>query len=232
MGQVVGSALVALGISVTLVTDIGAGALDVLNLGLADTLGIPLSFAVWIVAGTMIAVAAVLGGRPRLGTFVTPLVVGAALQPLVDLHRRVLPDLSLATAIPVHLVGIVLIGLGAGAIVVAGFGAGTGELLTDAVATRLRRSPPLMRVSIEVSWACAGLALGGPAGVGTVLAASSIGSAVELGIRVARPLMTAPPAPGSPPPDPPTLSGRRPGSLSRFHRRRGAHEEVRVLVRR
>ncbi len=224
--------LVALGVSVTLVTDIGVGALDVLNLGLADTFGIPLSLAVWIVAGTMIGVATVLGGRPRLGTFVTPLVVGAALQPLVDLHRRVLPDLSPATAIPVHLVGIVLIGLGAGAIVVAGFGAGTGELLTDAVAIRLRRPSPLMRVSIEVSWAGAGLALGGPAGVGTVLAAAFIGLAVELGIRVARPLMTAPPSPASPPTDRPSVSDRRPGSLSRFHRRHEAREEDRVLVRR
>jgi uncharacterized membrane protein YczE len=227
LAQISGSVLVALGVSITLSTGIGAGSLDVLNVGLADRTGLPLGVAVWIVAGALIATAALLGGRPRAGTYISPFVIGAVLQPLVAFWHRFLVEPPLVVAVPVHLAGIVMIGFGAGAVVVAGFGSGTAELLTDAVVSRIGNSPVLIRLGFEVTWLTAGVLLGGPAGLGTVLMATLIGPAVSRGVQVVEPLVAGPT-----PARLPAVSDRPPGSPSRTHRRPGAPEEVRALAHR
>ncbi len=191
VGQIVGSGLVALGVGVTLATDIGVGPLDVFNIGLAERLDVPMAIAVWLVAAVMMVLAAVLGNPPRLGTLVTPFVLGAVLEPIADAFAG-LASLPFIAAMGVQVVGVTVIGIGAGAIVVAGFGAGLGELISEASSWRFGRSMSTMRLCLEVTLLGVGVALGGPFGPGTVLVAILIGPAVTRGVRWSEPLVNGP----------------------------------------
>ena len=64
----------------TLWTQLGPGPLDVFIGAVRVHTGLPLSIAVWLVVGMLIAVAWALGRRPGVGTIVGPLVVGVVMQ--------------------------------------------------------------------------------------------------------------------------------------------------------
>ena len=76
-----------------------------------------------------------------------------------------------------------VVGLGAGALIVSGLGAGSGELLASAASDRTGRPEPRLRMAFELTWLVVGVLLGGPIGVGTVLVALTIGPAVMVGYR-------------------------------------------------
>ncbi len=213
--QGIGSVLVSIGVAMTLATNIGVGPLDVFNIGLAEQFGWPLSIAMWSVAAAMMLLATVLGNPPRPGTLVTPFVIGAVLEPLSSLMSG-LGSLHFAAAMIVQAVAVVTIGVGAGAIVVSGFGAGLGELISEATSWRFGRSMSITRLGLEASFFAIGTAIGGPVGPGTLLIAVLIGPAVSRGVRLTQPL----------------VSGRRPGSLSTCRHRLEVREEDRALVRR
>ena len=227
-GQIVGSALVALGVGVTIATDIGVGPLDLFNIGLADVVDVPLAIAVWSVAAAMMVLATLLGNPPRLGTLITPFVIGAVLQPVSDALGW-LSAAPFALAMVAQVFGVTTIGVGAGAIVVSGFGAGLGELISEATSWRFGRSMSTMRLCLEGSLLVLGILLGGPFGPGTVLVAVLIGPSVARGVRWSEPLINGslrtPDRSAEP-------SGTPLGSPSRFLRRHGALEAVRALARR
>ena len=83
---VVGATLIATGAAVTLWTGLGAGPMDVLISAINTRTGLAVPFVVWIVAGTLMSVATLVGRRPGLGTFLAPLIVG----PVLGIIRSVL----------------------------------------------------------------------------------------------------------------------------------------------
>ena len=83
--------------------------------------------------------------------------------------------------IVLQFVAIVGIGIGAGALIVSGLGAGSGELFAGATSDKVRKPETSVRFVIEMSWIGVGVALGGPAGVGTIMVAALIGPAVARG---------------------------------------------------
>ncbi len=227
--QAVGSVLVAFGVALTVHTGLGAGPLDVFTFGFADATGVPVSVVMWSVAALLMLTATLLRNPPGAGTLVTPLLIGASIEPLLGALGR-LPEAGLVVSIVVHMFAVAIMGVGAGAVVVAGFGAGTGELLADATSRRLDRSAAVVRLVMECSWLAVGVALGGPAGVGTVIVAGLIGPAVNRGVRLAAPLVNRRPA-GAPAasrvnPDTPT------GSPSRSLHRIAVPEATRAPVHR
>ena len=179
-----GAAFIAVGVAVTLWTGLGAGPMDVLLVTLNARTGLALPFVVWLVAGTLMATATLIGRRPGFGTFLAPLIVG----PILGLVRAVLatvpPPSHAAAVVAWHLAGVATIGLGAGALIVAGLGSGTGELLAGATAQRTGRRESHIRAGIEMTWLTIGVLLGGPVGVGTVIVAILIGPAVANGSRI------------------------------------------------
>ncbi len=179
-----GSFLISASVAVTLWNGLGPGPLDVFIGAVRERTGIPLSFAVWATVGAMIVVSWLLGRRPGLGTVLSPFMIGPMLQSsLAALERFDAPQL-LPVAIGMHVLAIAGIGIGAGSLIVSGLGAGSGELLAAAASDRTRTSEPKVRFVIESSWVLLGIALGGPAGLGTVLVAVFVGPAVARGYRI------------------------------------------------
>ena len=180
---VTGATLIATGAAVTLWTGLGAGPMDTLISAINARTGLAVPFVVWLVAGTLMSAATLIGRRPGIGTFLSPLIVGPVLGALRSFLATVPPPSDTA-AVAWHVAGVATIGLGAGALIVAGLGSGTGELLAGATARRTGRREPHIRAGFELTWLSIGLLLGGPVGVGTLIVAILIGPAVANGSRL------------------------------------------------
>ena len=181
---IAGSALIAVSVAVTLWTELGPGPLDVFIGAVRHHTGLPISIAVWLTVGSLIAVAWVMGRRPGPGTFISPLLVGPILQAALSaLNAFGAPD-SLLVRLALQCLGIAGIGLGAGALIVSGLGAGSGELLAGAASDQFDRPETTVRFACEVTWIVLGVALGGPAGIGTVMVAAAVGPSVAKGYAI------------------------------------------------
>ena len=181
---VLGSVLIAAGVAGMLWTRLGPGPLDVFITAVVERWGVPITFVVWAVSLTMMAIAVLLGRRPGPGTLALPFVSGALLPVFMGVLDRWDPPTGInAVTVLAHVVAIGIVGLGAGAVIVAGLGMGFGELVASAASDRVERPEPLVRTGMELSWLVLGVLLGGTVGVGTVLVALLIGPAVRTGHR-------------------------------------------------
>ena len=181
---VLGSIGIAVAVSLLLWTGLGPGPLDVFIGAVRVRSGLPLGVTVWLVVGSMVAAAWLLGHRPGPGTLVSPFIIGAVMQFAVDALDTVDRPESLAVRVVIHLVAIAGIGIGAGALIVSRLGAGSGELLATAASRRAGYRESRVRTAIEAAWLLTGVALGGPFGLGTLLVAATIGPAVVIGHRM------------------------------------------------
>ncbi|MDI2129184.1 hypothetical protein QI554_23855 [Yinghuangia seranimata] len=122
---------------------------------------------------------------PGLGTVSNVVVIGVS----VDASLAVLPDADgLAWQSVFMVASVVLNAVAGGMYIGARFGAGPRDGLMTGLVARTGRSVRLVRTCIEVSVLAAGLALGGSAGVGTVVYALGIGPLVQIFL----PLFTVP----------------------------------------
>lgn len=180
-----GSFLISVSVAVTLWTGLGPGPLDVFIGAMRSLTGLPLSVAVWATVGSIIAIARLLGRRPGVGTFLSPFLIGPMLQASASVLDSSEVPVSIVVRLALQVVAIGGIGIGSGALVVSGLGAGSGELFAGAASDRVHRSEPTTRFWVELMWIVTGVALGGPAGFGTVMVATLIGPAVFHGQRPA-----------------------------------------------
>lgn len=180
---VVGSVVIAAGVAVMLWTRLGPGPLDVFIGAVRVRAGLSLTLAVWLVIASLIGAAWLLGRRPGPGTLASPLIVGPAMQAFVSLLDGIEPPDAFVLVAPIHVAAVFVVGLGAGALIVSRLGAGSGELLASAASDRTGRPEPRIRMAFELAWLAVGVMLGGPIGVGTVLVALTIGTAVAVGYR-------------------------------------------------
>lgn len=180
----IGSLLIATSVAVTLWTELGPGPLDVFIGAIRNITGLPLTVAVWVTVGSLIAVAWSLGRRPGFGTVLSPFLVGPMLQATVAILDGFESPRSWLVRVALQLVAIAGIGVGSGTLIVSGLGAGSGELFAGATSDKVSRSETSVRPFIELTWIVLGVALGGPAGFGTVLVGVFIGPAVASGHRV------------------------------------------------
>lgn len=150
---------------------LGVSSYDVLNSGLARTAGIPVGTASWIVSGVVLALAVLLGRRPRLGSLVSMLGFGFMIN-LVLAHVAGPDPLALRV---LWLVGA-LVGLWTAIvlIVLARVGANPPEELMLALVDR-GLSLQAARWGLEAALLVTGLLLGGQAGIGTIAIAVGTG---------------------------------------------------------
>lgn len=178
-----GVTMIAFAVAMMLWNDLGPGPLDVFIGAVRQITGLPLSFAVYATTGSMILIAWALGRRPGIGNLSTPLLLGPLLQIFLSaLSGMPSPD-SFAVKLPIQLIAIAIVAIGAGAMISSDIGSGTAELLTAAASDQTGVSQPKVRTAMELSWLIGGVLLGGPAGVGTIIVAATIGPAVSLGYR-------------------------------------------------
>lgn len=191
-----GLVLCGLGIAFMVAADLGLGPWDVLHQGVSRNTGIPIG-TVGIIVGIVVLLGWIpLRERIGIGTALNVVIIGVT----IDLTLLVLdtPE-GLSLRVVYLLLGPVLFGIGSGFYIGAGLGPGPRDGLMTGLA---RRGLPVhgVRTAIELSALGIGFALGGTAGIGTVVFAFSIGPLVHVFL----PRLTVPE--GSP--DPLAVSAR------------------------
>jgi len=167
----VGVVLGGASVGVLLEARLGVSSYDVLNSGLARTIGVPVGTASWIVSAVVIVVAVAVGRRPGPGTLLSLLGFGAMIN-LVLAHVDT-PD-ALGIRIAWLLGALVGLWTAIALIVVARIGANPPEeLMLGLVGKGL--SVRTARWGLEAGLLAIGVSLGGQVGVGTVIIAVCTG---------------------------------------------------------
>jgi uncharacterized membrane protein YczE len=153
---------------------------DVLHQGLAHHLHMAIGTVVIVVGGIVLLFWIPLKQWPGLGTISNVIVVGIAMDLMLDVLAR-------AHAMPLRIAelvgGVVLCAIATGLYIGANFGPGPRDGLMTGLSRKTGRSIRLTRACIELSVLFAGWLLGGDVGFGTVFYALSIGPLVQISMR-------------------------------------------------
>jgi uncharacterized membrane protein YczE len=180
-----GLALFGVGISLILRSELGAAPWDVFHQGLSEKTGIPIGTVIILTGLSLLLLWIPLHQRPGVGTLLNALEIGL----VVDLVLPMLPHLDLLVPRVIFLlVGLLVIGLGSGFYIGSGLGAGPRDGIMMGLKER-GLSVRTARTAVEIVVLVIGIALGGHAGVGTVLFAVAIGPLVHVFL----PRLTLPP---------------------------------------
>ena len=166
--------LVLFGFSIALMLrgNLGVAPWDVLSIGLTHWL--PLTFGQITIALSFVVLLlwVPVGERPGVGTLANAIIIGLA----VDASLAWLPIVDdWAPRVALMLGGVLLNGVAGAVYIGAQLGRGPRDGLMTGLARRTGRSLRLIRSLIEVTVLVIGLALGGTAGLGTLVFALAIG---------------------------------------------------------
>ncbi|RKM60367.1 hypothetical protein D6855_06495 [Butyrivibrio sp. CB08] len=171
------------GVYLTIQANIGAGPWDVLNLGLARTLGILYGTASVAVSYAILGIDIGLREPIGIAMFIDAFVVGKA----VDFFNRmnVVPKCdSVPKGIVVMLIGLVIMAYTQYTYMSASLGCGPRDTLLVALAKRAGRIPigavsiALLSLATFIGWL-----LGGPVGIGTLICAFATGPIMQMAFK-------------------------------------------------
>ena len=174
------------GVYLTIQANIGAGPWDVLNLGLAKTLGILYGTASIAVSCTILLIDIAMGEPIGIAMFIDAVVVGKAVD-FFNWLGLVPPRQSLAAGIPVMILGLFIMAYTQYTYMIASLGCGPRDTLLVGLAKRLKRLPiGAVSVGFLSLATLTGWLLGGPVGVGTLICAFATGPIMQLSFRTVR----------------------------------------------
>jgi len=191
-----GLVLFGVGLWLGLVAELGVGPWDVLTGGLAELLGTSFGRTSIVLSVVVLLVGMVAGVRPGIGTLLNVVVIGVTIDVLLASPLLTgLGDGPVLLRLAVVLLGIAVVALGSALYLGAHLGPGPRDGLMVAIHTRTGWPVGVARAVLECAVLVAGVLLGGPVGIGTVLFAFGIGPAVQVGFRL---LGQSPVRPASP----------------------------------
>jgi uncharacterized membrane protein YczE len=177
---VAGLFLCACGVVFFLESELGLPPWDVLHQGLAEQLGISFGAANLVVSAAVLVLVWRLRARIGIGTVLNAALVGTFVIGLTALDVvDALSDEPLGVRIGLVAIALVCFGVGSAFYICASLGAGPRDSLMLVVSRRLGIRIGVARTAIEVAALVVGFALGGTAGIGTLVFAVGIGPAVE-----------------------------------------------------
>src|SRR3954449_6567203 len=151
---------------------LGLAPWDVLHSGLTTWIPIDIGQALVLVSFVVMLAWIPLREMPGIGTISNAIVIGVS----TDLFLQMLPEpTTLWVRISLLSAGVVLQGAATAAYIGAQLGRGPRDGLMTGLARRTGRSLRLVRTVMELTVVAMGLALGGVAGLGTIVYALSIG---------------------------------------------------------
>ena len=192
----VGLVFFGVGIWLGLQAHLGVGPWDVLAGGLSTQLGTPFGRTAIGVSVAVLLLGLAVGVRPGIGTAFNVVVIGATVDvllatPVLD----GLPDEHLSLRLAATTGGIVGVAIGSALYLGAHLGPGPRDGLMVALVERTGWAVGTCRALLELTVLAAGVALGGPVGLGTLAFAFGIGPAVQLAFRVLRQTTSREPVP-------------------------------------
>ena len=180
----VGFALFGLSIDILVQANLGLDSWDVLQMSLTYHLPITLGEASIAVAFLIVLVDLTLGEPLGWGSIANMIFIGV----WIDLLKPYVPGVPLQLPIEFGylLFGTLVMGFATAIYIGVDAGAGPRDTLMLALSRLAKVSLRVARTSIEITVVAIGWILGGPAWVGTLVAALAIGPAVQFAFRVLR----------------------------------------------
>lgn len=171
--------LYALGIVVTMRANIGFAPWEVFHKGLANISGLTIGRISIIVGFIICIIAIMMGEKMGLGTFFNMLMIGIFIDMIMVLDF--VPQInSFYLGIPTLFLGLLIIATATFFYMSSGFGAGPRDSLMVAIEKKTGFSSGVSKAMIEAAVVLSGWLLGGPVGLGTVIAAFGIGFCIDL----------------------------------------------------
>ena len=178
----IGFLLYGLALALVIRADLGTGTWLVLEVALANILGIKIGTMTVYMGFFVLIIALALREQVGWGTLGNILSIGPWLNLFLDLI--VLPKDNLALQIGMFLLGILIQGIATAVYIGVDAGAGPRDSLMLAIHRTTGVSIRLARGVIEVIVVLIGWLLGGPLGLGTVVFALSIGPSVQWAFKL------------------------------------------------
>jgi len=178
----IGFLVFGLSIDVIVQASLGLDSWDVLQMALTYHLPITLGEANIAVAFLVVVVDIILGEPLGWGTLANVVFIGV----WVDILRPYVPAAPQLILIQIAylLLGTLIMGFATAIYVGVNAGAGPRDTLMLATSRISKTSLRVARTGIEVTVVALGWLMGGPAWLGTLIAAIAIGPAVQLGFKV------------------------------------------------
>lgn len=180
---VLGTVVLAIGVALTLVADLGLGPADVFIGVLADAFGTGHGTASSVFIAGMLFAGLALGARPGPGTLITIGVLGPAINVAEGALDELLATDLVIVRLMIGVAGVAVVCAGVGMVICAEVGRGATELLVDRLAVRTGQRTATVRTGIESLLLASGVALSGPIGPITLVTAVSIGPGIVLAVR-------------------------------------------------
>ena len=183
----IGLMVMSFGIIGTVRANIGASPWDVLHIGLTYHLPISFGLSSQLVGLFVLIFACWMAKRvPTLGCLINIVMVGFYCDWIYNLVPS--PDLYVWRVVQ-FMVGVAVCGYGAGLYISSRLGAGPRDWLMLSVSQKTGIEVRWIRTMLEVSALLAGILLGGPFSVGTILFSLTVGHSTQWGIKWAEKLV-------------------------------------------
>lgn len=185
---IVGLLLMSLGISLTIQgQSLGIGPWDVLHVALFELFGLTIGSWSIIIGFLLILMVVIFEKRwPQIGTWLNIILIGS----FIDFYNWILPTPeSLVGQGIFFILGVIVMGIGAGTYVAPRVGAGPRDSIMMMIVDRTGAKVKTVRTSMEVGVALIGWLLGGPIGIGTVIIALMLGQLVHYTLPFAQSLI-------------------------------------------
>lgn len=169
-----------LGVSLTVKSEVGAGAYDSINFGLAKLLNINVSIAIWLTSFIVVVIASIIRRKfLKLTTFATAIIVGISTDMWVMMIRNIVFN-TIFEKVFTFSIGICLISIGIAIYIIPKLPVNpTDDLM---VALTEEKGIGLMKAKLTIDTICiiVAFALKGPIGVGTIIATILIGPLIQI----------------------------------------------------
>jgi len=174
----IGNFLCALGIVTTMKANLGFAPWEVFHWGVGKTLGMSIGHASIIVSLIISVTVVLLGEKLGLGTILNLILVGIYIDIFMSINT---PQVNgFFWGIIVMFSGLFIIALGTYFYMNSAFGAGPRDSLMVAIKRRTKLPVGLCRGILESSVVLTGWILGGPVGIGTLIAAFGMGFCIQI----------------------------------------------------
>lgn len=178
----IGIMILGLGIALVIRADLGSAPWDVLHIGLRNSIGLTVGSWTVILGFLLLFITYIVGKElPKIGTWVNIVFVGVFVD--IFLYIFATPD-SVILKIIMLLLGIIIMGLGAGVYISPRLGAGPRDSLMLVVSNKTKLSVAQVRSIMEVTVLILGWLLGGPVFVGTIIVSLTIGYVTGVSLKM------------------------------------------------
>lgn len=184
--SVLGTASMALGISLFLKANIGADSVTVWNSGLSNFLGVSYGTAASIFNISTLAIAfAVSRKEIFIGTFIWVLGLGPLVDLFVSFVNKILPiNLGLGVSFLTMIIAVFMLSLGIAMGIAIRFGLNTIDLILFYLSNKIKVKYQWIKIAMDFTLTVFGVIMGGAIGLGTVLGIAMVGFLIVYFIRL------------------------------------------------